>query len=386
MLPQGVWSQAHFQPYVFRDRNDALHDHVTARGSVPDDLDEFLRFMHHEIESRSVLCIMQMAGGDKYSRLSRKQHHQWQGDVEPVQDEFWRVLVTADRRRFGWVRRSTGDQAGEPKILGEPNTWGAGWTSLYQWSLQFLPLMNTLPSAVPWWLLQIAGSFWTTDWECWMWQRRSVMDYIVTTSCRWKVIEIHKAHWDEPWHASIVGITSRTMRFMSHTAQLTEIVVYLSTKENLSSSRMISRVTRIYLSRRTCSKVWSSSTAAKSYKSPDYSRWNGCRASSLNLSTVMIGRQGWGEQSVSGDVWRHAQKRRESEREAKDQITEQINKYVRARQRLRTKCWVWRCVCENDQMESSQAWSWRWEASQRWCQESNCRNHTIARERGRTLE
>ena len=113
MLPQGVWSQAHFQPYVFRDRNDALHDHVTARGSVPDDLDEFFRFMHHEIESRSVLCIMQMARGDKYSRLSRKQHHQWQGDVEPVQDEFWRVLVTADRRRFGWVRRSTGDQAGD---------------------------------------------------------------------------------------------------------------------------------------------------------------------------------------------------------------------------------------------------------------------------------
>ena len=57
--PQGVRSQAHFQLYAFRDRN-ALHDHVTAQGSVPDDLDDFPRFMHHEIEFRGVLRIMQL--------------------------------------------------------------------------------------------------------------------------------------------------------------------------------------------------------------------------------------------------------------------------------------------------------------------------------------
>ena len=38
------------------------------------------------------------------------------------------------------------------------------------------------------------------------------MGYIVTTACRWKVTQVHKAHSDEPWHASIVGITSRPMR------------------------------------------------------------------------------------------------------------------------------------------------------------------------------
>ena len=31
---------------AFRDRNYALHDHVTAQGSVPDDLDDFPRFIH----------------------------------------------------------------------------------------------------------------------------------------------------------------------------------------------------------------------------------------------------------------------------------------------------------------------------------------------------
>ena len=51
----------HIFNYAFEDRNDALHDHVTAQGSVPDDLDDFLRFMHHEIESPDVLCIMQLA-------------------------------------------------------------------------------------------------------------------------------------------------------------------------------------------------------------------------------------------------------------------------------------------------------------------------------------
>ena len=53
--------QAHYQLYAFGDQNDALHDHVTAQGSVPDDLDDFLRVMHNEIESRGVLRIMQLA-------------------------------------------------------------------------------------------------------------------------------------------------------------------------------------------------------------------------------------------------------------------------------------------------------------------------------------
>ena len=50
---------------------------------------------------------------------------------------------------------------------------------------------------------------------------------------------------------------------------------------------MISRVTRIHLSRRTCSKsviiVDIEMIAAKSYKSPDYSRWNGWQSIVIEL-------------------------------------------------------------------------------------------------------
>ena len=41
-----VRSQADFQLYACRDRNDALHYRVTAQRSVPDDLDDFPRIMH----------------------------------------------------------------------------------------------------------------------------------------------------------------------------------------------------------------------------------------------------------------------------------------------------------------------------------------------------
>ena len=62
-------------------------------------------------KGRGVLLITQLAWCDEHlPLLSRKQHHQLQGDVEPVQDEFWRVLAAADKRRCGWVRGSPGDQ------------------------------------------------------------------------------------------------------------------------------------------------------------------------------------------------------------------------------------------------------------------------------------
>ena len=76
------------------------------------------------------------------------------------------------------------------------------------------------------------------------------MGYIITTACRWKVTQVHKTHLDEPWHASIVGITSKPMLDFSHISvtmdvhklapemiippnTVKEIVVCLSTTENL---------------------------------------------------------------------------------------------------------------------------------------------------------
>ena len=48
---------------------------------VPEDLDDSLRFMHHEIEFRGVPHNMQLAGGGEYSSpRSHKQHHRPQGD------------------------------------------------------------------------------------------------------------------------------------------------------------------------------------------------------------------------------------------------------------------------------------------------------------------
>ena len=50
-----------YYPEDSEDRNDALHDHVTTQGPVSDDLDDFPRSRHHEIESHGVSRIIQLA-------------------------------------------------------------------------------------------------------------------------------------------------------------------------------------------------------------------------------------------------------------------------------------------------------------------------------------
>ena len=44
------------------------------------------------------------------SRNAESNTNQLQGDIESVQYRFRRVLVAADKRRFGWARGTLGDQ------------------------------------------------------------------------------------------------------------------------------------------------------------------------------------------------------------------------------------------------------------------------------------
>ena len=112
---------------------------------------------------------------------------------------------------------------------------------------------------------------------------------------------------------------------------------------------MISRVTRIYLSRRTSSKgliiVDIELIAAKSYKSPDYSRWNGWQSIVIEFECGDDWMDKADENSQCLETYDTMRKTTQSERVAKDQITEQINKYVRARRYL-----TW--LCKIDSVES----------------------------------
>ena len=136
--------------------------------------------------------------------------------------------------------------------------------------------------------------------------------------------------------------------------QVTEIVVYLSTTENLKlfeddleghqnlppKENMLKGVIIVDIEM----------IAAKSYKSPDYSRWNGWQSIVFEFE-YGDGMDKADENSQCLETCDNMRKTTESEREAKDQITEQINKYVRARfhlaplksgswkdRRLRTNC------------------------------------------------
>ena len=147
---------------------------------------------------------------------------------------------------------------------------------------------------------------------------------------------------------------------MSYTAQVTEIVVYLSTTENLElfeddleghqnlplKKNMFKGVIIVDIEM----------IAAKSYRSPDYSRWNGWQSIVFEFECGddwMDKADGNSQCLETHDTMR---KTTESERKAKDQITEQptipyatedddIESQVRAslrpipwNQRLRTKC------------------------------------------------
>ena len=120
-----------------------------------------------------------------------------------------------------------------------------------------------------------------------------------------------------------------------HTVQVKEIVVYLSTTENLKlfeddleghqnlplkENKLKGLIT-----------VDIELIEAKSYKSPDYSSWNGWQSIVIEFEYGGDWMDKADENSQCLETYDTMRKTTQSEREAKDQITEQINKYVRAR-------------------------------------------------------
>ena len=108
-----------------------------------------------------------------------------------------------------------------------------------------------------------------------------------------------------------------------HSVQVTEIVVYLSTTENLELFEDdLEGHQNLPLKENKLKGliiVDIELVAAKSYKSPDYSRWNGWQTIVIEFEYG----DDWMDKAA-GDVRHHAQTT-ESERKAKDQITEQAN-------------------------------------------------------------
>ena len=116
---------------------------------------------------------------------------------------------------------------------------------------------------------------------------------------------------------------------MSHTAQVTEIVVYLSTTENLElfeddlqghqnlplKKNMLKGVIIVDIEM----------IAAKSYKSPDYSRWNGWQSIVIEFKYGDDWMDKADGNSQCLETYDTMRKTTESERKAKDQITEQAN-------------------------------------------------------------
>ena len=76
-----LYLQQHIFNFTHSVTEMMLHD---AQGSVPEDLDDSLRFMHHDNEFRGVPHNEQLAGGGEHSSpCSHTQHHRLQGeDVE----------------------------------------------------------------------------------------------------------------------------------------------------------------------------------------------------------------------------------------------------------------------------------------------------------------
>ena len=119
----------------------------------------------------------------------------------------------------------------------------------------------------------------------------------------------------------------------SYTAQVTEIVVYLSTTENLElfeddleghqnlplKKNMLKGVIIVDIEM----------IAAKSYKSPDYSGWNGWQSIVFEFECGDDWMDKADGNSQCLETYDTMRKTTESERKAKDQITEQANNSVR---------------------------------------------------------
>ena len=118
-----------------------------------------------------------------------------------------------------------------------------------------------------------------------------------------------------------------------HSVQVTEIVVYLSTTENLElfeddpeghqnsplKKNMLKGVIIVDIEL----------VAAKSYKSPDYSRWNGWQSIVIEFEYGDDWMDKVDGNSQCLETYDTMRKTTESERKAKDQITEQANNSVR---------------------------------------------------------
>ena len=155
------------------------------------------------------------------------------------------------------------------------------------------------------------------------------MGYIVTTTCRWKVARInswYNCQADEIYVSRVIN---------QHTVQVKEIVVYLSTTENLKLFEDdLEGHQNLPLKENKLKGliiVDIEVIAAKSHKSPDYSRWNRWQIIVIEFEYGDDWMDKADENSQCLETYNTMRKTTESEREAKDQITENINKYVRAR-------------------------------------------------------
>ena len=81
--------------------------------------------------------------------------------------------------------------------------------------------------------------------------------------------------------------------------------------------------------------------AVKSYKGPDYSRWNDWQSIVIETEYDDAWMDKADENSQCLETYNAMRKTTESEREAKDQITEQINKYARNGGRQYCQVFIW---------------------------------------------
>ena len=118
-----------------------------------------------------------------------------------------------------------------------------------------------------------------------------------------------------------------------HTVQVKEIVVYLSTTENLELFEDdLEGHQNLPLKENKLKGliiVDIELIEAKSYKSPDYSRWNGWQSIVIEFEYGDDWLDKADENSQCLETYDTLRKTTESEREGKDQITEQANKYAR---------------------------------------------------------
>ena len=118
-----------------------------------------------------------------------------------------------------------------------------------------------------------------------------------------------------------------------HSAQVTEIVVYLSITENMELFEDDLEGHQNLLLKKNMLKgviiVDIEMIAAKSYKSPDYSRWNGWQSVVIEFEYGDDWMDKADGNSQCLETYDTMRKTTESERKAKDQITEQANNSVR---------------------------------------------------------